>query len=161
MECQTTMLHTVRRPVTVRNRVGYRDNHKLFYIADGKVKFDNCVFNSIEKYNNAVNEDLYRISRNFDTDELNVECKITCNFKKRYIILTVSADCDMYRRGDQIYIFPKGIKLNFYNNEYLIMKPLSEIVPELEKILLLDEGSLNELNAMFVLLEMGNNNDTE
>ena len=67
----------------------------------------------------------------------------------------------MYRRGDPIYIFPKGIKLNFYNNEYLIMKSLSEIVPELEKILLLDEGSLNELNAMFVLLEMGNNNDTE
>lgn len=86
MECQTTMLHTVRRPVTVRNRVGYRDNHKLFYIADGKVKFDNCVFNSIEKYNNAVNEDLYRISRNFVTDELNVECKITCNFNlnRRY-----------------------------------------------------------------------------
>ena len=80
MECQTTMLHTVRRHVTVRNRVSQRDNHKLFYIADGKVKFDNCVFSSIEKYNNAVNEDLYRISRNFDTDELNVECKITCNF---------------------------------------------------------------------------------
>lgn len=154
---QKIIIRTNRRQVTVREKVGYRDNKQLFYMTSNKVKFDTCIFSSINDYNNIANENLYHVSKNYITDEVTLQYKALGCFSKQYVMLTSRVNNNIFQVSDPIYIFPNGIKLNFYSPEFLIRKPWSEFVPELEKIFLLDEGSLKELNSLFVLLELGGN----
>lgn len=154
------LIDTVRRPVTVRDGIGYKDNKKLFYTGHNNVCFDNCKFRSIDNYNNVANENLYRISKDYITDEVNIRYTALGCISKQYVMLTSRINNDIFHHSDPIYIFHNGIKLGFYDAEFFIKKPWSEIIPELEKILLLDKGSLDELGGIFVLLELGENNET-
>ena len=72
---QKIIIRTNRRQVTVREKVGYRDNKQLFYMTSNKVKFDTCIFSSINDYNNIANENLYHVSKNYITDEVTLQYK--------------------------------------------------------------------------------------